>query len=237
MSGHSKWANIKRKKEANDKVKGNVFGKMSKFISLAVIEGGGVADPENNVKLRLAIEKAHSVNMPKENIKRAIEKASGPDKTQIKEEIFEAMAPYGVYMIILAATDNQNRTLSEIRSVLEQHGGKMIGSGSIAYLFKRCGLIKFKKAETDQNKILEIADHLQAFDINELEDAFYVYFPFENLGRIKDRLKDVNYESADIDFKPQNILALEEDDKIKKIVELVDLLEALDDVQKVFTNL
>lgn len=237
MSGHSKWANIKRKKEANDKVKGNIFGKMSRLITLAVIENGGVADPENNVRLRLAIEKARNHNMPNENIKRAIDKASGPDRSQIKEEIFEAMAPYGVYFIILVTTDNSNRALTDIRHIMEQHGGKMIGSGSISYLFKRCALIVFNKTEVNQEKVLEFADHLKAFDIVEEEDSFYVYFPFENLGHIKDLLKDVKYEKAEIDFKPQTILALEDDEKIKKISELVDYLEALDDVQKVFTNL
>src|SRR3989304_8339146 len=101
MSGHSKWANIKRKKEANDKVKGNVFGKMSKIITLAVLEGGGMTDPDHNVKLRLAIEKAKSANMPKENIQRAIEKGTGPEKSQLKEIIYEGFAPGGVSLIIL----------------------------------------------------------------------------------------------------------------------------------------
>ena len=117
MSGHSKWANIKRKKQANDLVKGNVFAKMSHLITLAVLEGWGIVEPENNVKLRLAVEKAKSVNMPKENIKRAIEKGSGPNKTLLKEVIYEGFGPYGVFLLILATTDNSNRTSSEIRNI------------------------------------------------------------------------------------------------------------------------
>lgn len=236
MSGHSKWANIKRKKEINDKAKGNAFGKMSRLISMAVSEGGGITEPENNVRLRLAIEKAHMVNMPKENIKRAIEKASGPEQSSIKEEIYEAMGPYGVYFIILTATDNSNRTLTEIKSILERHQGKLIGSGSISYLFKRCGLIIFNKTDVDQNKILQITEQLKAFDIDEDDQEFFVYFPFENLGHIKELLKDVKYVSAEIDFKPQSLVSLDES-KIKNITVLVELLEALDDVQKVFTNI
>ncbi len=121
MSGHSKWANIKRKKEANDKIKGNVFAKLSRVITLAVIEGGGIGDPQLNNKLRLAIEKAQASNMPKENIKRAIERGLGPQKDQLKEVIYEGFAPYGVSLLILATTDNPNRTLTELRTKLRKN--------------------------------------------------------------------------------------------------------------------
>ncbi|PIZ66857.1 YebC/PmpR family DNA-binding transcriptional regulator [Candidatus Roizmanbacteria bacterium CG_4_10_14_0_2_um_filter_36_35] len=237
MSGHSKWSNIKRKKEANDKIRGNIFGKLSHLITLSVVEGGGNTDPDNNVKLRLAIEKAHASNMPKENIKRAIEKGVGPDKNQIKEIIYEGFGPYGVSLIILAATDNQNRTLSEIRNILEKHQGKLGNSGSVSYQFQKCGLIVFDESQVDQDKILMISDQLKAFDIIETEDRYYLYFPYEHLGHIKNFLKDVRYESAEVDFKPQTIMPFTDDEKIKKISELIDLLEASDDIQKVFTNL
>jgi YebC/PmpR family DNA-binding regulatory protein len=237
MSGHSKWANIKRKKEANDKVKGNVFSKMSRLITLAVVEGGGITEPDNNVKLRLAIEKAHAVNMPKENIKRAIERGVGPDKNQIKEIVYEGFGPYGVNLMILGTTDNPNRTLSEIRNILEKYQGKLGGLGSVSYQFRKCGLITFSKSIINQNKILEISDRLNAFDLNEDDQKYYVYFPYEDLGHIKSKLQDTKYDSAEVDFKPQTIMPFEDDEKLKKISELIDLLEASDDIQKVFTNL
>lgn len=237
MSGHSKWANIKRKKEANDKVKGNIFGKLSRLITLAVVEGGGISDPENNVKLRLAIEKAHSSNMSKENIKRAIERGSGPDRSQIKEIIYEGFGPYGVNLMILGATDNPNRTLSEVRNLLERHQGKLGNQGSVSYQFKKCGLISFSKTDVTQEKILEISDLLNAFDFTDDDQNYYVYFPYEDLGHIKSKLENIKYVSAEVDFKPQTIMPLDDDEKLKKISELIDSLEALDDIQKVFTNL
>lgn len=237
MSGHSKWANIKRKKEANDKVKGNIFGKLSRLISLAVVEGGGITDPENNVKLRLAIEKAHSANMPKENIKKAIERGSGPDRSQIKEIVYEGFGPYGVNLMILGATDNPNRILSEVRNILERYQGKLGNQGSVAYQFRKCGLIVFSKTDVSQDKILEISDLLNAFDFADDDQKYYIYFPYEDLGHIKNKLLNIKYISAEVDFKPQTLMPLDDDEKLKKISELIDSLEALDDIQKVFTNL
>jgi len=237
MSGHSKWANIKRKKEANDKIKGNVFSKLTRLITVAVLESGGITNPDNNIKLRLAIEKAHSFNMPKENIKRAIEKGTGPDKSQIKEVIYEAFAPDGVALIILAHTDNQNRTLGEIKNILEKHKGKLGSIGSVSYLFVKCGLIVIDKSIVDQNKILELADQLEALDIVEDELKYNIYLPYVKLGHIKEILKEVKYDSAEVDFKPQNPIKIDDDSKLEKISLLIECLEALDDVQKVFKNL
>lgn len=236
MSGHSKWANIKRKKEANDKVKSNIFSKLSRQITVAVLEGGGITDPENNVKLRLAIEKAHSFNMPKENIKRAIDRAVGPNKTEIKEIIYEGFAPNGVCLMILAHTDNPNRTLSEVRNILERHGGKLGNNGSVSYLFLKCGLITISKSLITQEKILDFAEALEIIDIDEDENNFYIYISYLKLGHVKDILKDYQYK-ADIDFKPQSPIIINDDKKLESLSLLIEDLEALDDVQKVFTNL
>ncbi len=236
MSGHSKWANIKRKKGVNDKIKGNVFGKMSRIITIAVLEGGGLTDPEHNVKLRIAIEKAKAFNMPKENIKRAIEKGIGPDKSTLKEVIYEGFGPGGVAMLMQATTDNPNRTLSEIRNLMERNNSKLGNSGSVGYLFKKCALMIFKKESIKEEDAFAVGDKLGAFDIDSDEDRFYVYFPFENLGHIKDRLEGVEYESAEVDFKPQSIIEVDSD-KLAKIENLISVLEALDDVHKVFVNL
>lgn len=237
MSGHSKWANIKRKKGANDKIKGNVFGKMSRLITMSVMENGGLTNPDDNVRLRLIIEKAKSFNMPKENIERAIAKAVGPEKSQLKEVVYEGFAPYGVSLIILATTDNQNRTLSEVRNILERHNSKLGGSGSVGYLFKKCALIIFDKISVSQEKILEVGDLLGAFDIDEDETRFSVYFPFENLGHIKDKIKDVVYVSAEIDYKPQSPILIDDEKKLHIINDIIETLEVLDDVQTVFTNI
>ncbi len=237
MSGHSKWANIKRKKEANDKLKSNIFGKMSRLITLAVIQGGGITDPENNVRLRMAVEKAQSYNMPKDNIKKAIERAIGPNKTDLKEMIYEGFGPHGIYLIILATTDNSNRTLSEIKIILDKHKGKLGSQNSVLYQFNKCGLISFDKKDINQDEILEIVDKLAGFDFEEEIDRYYIYIPYENLGRVKELLRDKKYLNAEIYFKPKNKIEIDDDNKLNEISQLIDSLEVLDDVQKVFTNL
>lgn len=236
MSGHSKWANIKRQKQANDLVRGNLFSKLSRAITLAVIEGGGVSDPEHNVRLRLAVEKAHELNMPKENIQRAMEKGTGSERTQLKEVVYEAFGPAGSVFIILATADNLNRTLSEIRSILERHEGKLGHKGSVLYLFKKCAVVIFKKSEIEEGKVLSFSEEMNAFDIDEDETHFSVYIPYENLGRIKDHIHDLKYETAEVDFKPITPLPIPNEGNAKKIVSLVNALEQDSDVQKVFTN-
>ena len=236
MSGHSKWANIKRKKQANDLVKGNVFAKMSHLITLAVLEGGGIVEPENNVKLRLAIEKAKSANMPKENIKRAIEKGSGPNKMLLKEIIYEGFGPHGVFLLILSTTDNSNRTSSEIRNILEKHSGKLGNYGSVSYLFKKCAFVSFVKTEISEEIIFKIGEELQAFDINEDDSHFFVFFPFNNFGLLKTHLNNIKYDIAEVDYLPTMPITIEPD-KEKKILDIVEALESLDDIQRVYTNL
>lgn len=236
MSGHSKWANIKRQKQANDLVRGNLFSKLSRAITLAVIEGGGISDAEHNVKLRLAVEKARQFNMPKDNISRAIEGGAGPNKAQLKESIYEAYGPSGAAFVILVTTDNANRTLSEIRSILERHGGKLANQGSVAYLFRKCAVVVFNKSRSKEETVFGFAEEMNAFDIDEDETHFSAYIPFENLGRIKDHLHDLVYETAEIDFKPLTPFLVANEENSKKIVSLVEALEQHDDVQKVFTN-
>lgn len=237
MSGHSKWANIKRGKMANDKVKGNTFSKLSRLITLSVIEGGGITDPENNVRLRLAMEKAHAANMPKDNINRAIERGAGPDRSLIREVIYEGFGPGGVALMIQSSSDNPNRTLSEIRIMMEKNHGKLASAGAVSYLFKKCALLIVKKEEANEGQAFEIGEKLGAFDIDQDESRFYIYFPYENLGHIKDKLGEIKYESAEIDFKPQNFVELTDQEKLEQLDALISSLEALDDVHKVFANL
>lgn len=227
MSGHSKWANIKRKKEVNDKQKAKIFGKLSRLITLAVIEGGGITDPVNNVKLRLAIDQARAENLPKENINRAIEKGTGPGKTQLKEVIYEAFGPGGAALVILATTDNPNRTLGEVRNVVERHEGKLAAKNSLSYLFTQCGLIFFDKLKNKEEEVFAFADKVKALDIEEEETGFNVYFPFELLGKVA---------QSQIDYKPNSYTTIATKENSKKIINLVSSLEELDDVHKVFSN-
>lgn len=236
MSGHSKWSKIKRQKEVSDKQKGTTFSKLSRLITLAVIEGGGIADPENNLRLRLAIEKAKTFNMPRDNIDRAIEKGSGPNKALLKEVIYEAFAPGGVALVVLTTTDNANRTLSEIRNVVESHGGKLGNQGSVLYLFKKCALSRFKVGESNEEAILNFAEKIGAFDIDKDKKYFSVYFPFESLGKAKDFMGQLKAQVLEIDFKPQSLIEVKDKNAADKILRLIDVLENLDDVQKVFAN-
>lgn len=236
MSGHSKWSKIKREKETKDKQKGNVFSKLSHLITLAVIDGGGIKDPESNVKLRLAIEKAKKVNMPKVNIDRAIEKGVGPDGQQLRQVIYEAFAPGGISLIILATSDNVNRTLSEVRNVVESHGGKLGNQGSVLHLFKKCGLTVFKASEETEEAVLGFADKIGAFDIDKDEEFYLLYFPYELIGKIKEYLTGLKVDSIEVDYKPYTLVDISDKNLAKKVLELIAHLESLDDVQKVYTN-
>lgn len=139
MSGHSKWSNIKNKKAANDAVRGSVFTKMAKAITMAVKKGGGVGDPDANFSLRLAVDKARAVNMPKENIERAIDHGLGKGGEELTELLIEGFGPGGIAIIIEAVTDNRNRTIAELRSLMEKHGGRMGEPGCVIYMFDRQG--------------------------------------------------------------------------------------------------
>jgi YebC/PmpR family DNA-binding regulatory protein len=236
MAGHSKWKQIKHKKAAKDIKKGAAFSKLSRMITLAVAEGGGIADPDKNVKLRLAIEKARESNMPKDNISRAIEKGSGPEKNELSEVVYEAFGPSGINLMIQTATDNPNRTLSEIRNILDRNGGKLGVHGSVAYLFTKCGVISFEKTKNPQDKVLEFSEKISAFDIEEDDDSITVYLPFENLSKVKDAINGLTGSAAEIDYKPQTQVRVENSGDAKKILALIEALEAQEDVSHVFAN-
>ncbi len=238
MSGHSKWAQIKRKKGLKDQERGKLFSKLSRAITIAVIDGGGMTDPEHNVKLRMAIEKAHQDNMPKENIQRAVEKGTGPNREQLHEIVYEAFGPSGVMFLIQTTTDNSNRTHSEIKNVLEKKGGKMGNKGSVGYLFQRCGTISFDKDKNKQENVLSLAEQVNAFDIDAEGDQYTIYFPFEMLGRVQQYLKEgVSPSSAaELDYYTPTKMVMTDLRGAKSILGFIDSLESLEDVQKVFTN-
>lgn len=236
MSGHSKWSKIKRQKSVNDTAKSRVFAKLSRMITLAVIDGGGMPDPDLNVKLRLAIEKAKLENLPKENIQRAIEKGSGPDKNVLKEVKYEAFGPAGTAILILATTDNANRTVSDIRNVLERNGGKIASLGAVSYLFQSVGVISLNNKEVSEEKILTLAEEINALDIEVDGEVTTMYVPYDQMGRIKDHVQGLNITGPEHIFKPDTTVQTDKQTE-EKVIALIHALDELDDVHEVFTNL
>lgn len=235
MSGHSKWSKVKRHKGITDMQKGRVFAKLSKLITLAVVDGGGIGDPNLNVKLRLMIEKARQENMPKENIERAIEKASGHNKDSLKEVHYEAFAKDGVALLIVATTDNPNRTTSEVKNILDRHGSKLASPGSVAYLFQHCMVVVLSKADNVEEKIYEFAETMNAYDIEEEGESYSIYIPFQNAGKLKDHSSDLKILSHEIEYRPLTTIQIPKE-KEPSIIELIEALENLDDVHNVYIN-
>ena len=235
MSGHSKWSQIKRKKGIKDQQRGQIFSKMSRLITLAVLETG-ITNPNNNIKLRMAIAQAKAVNMPKDNIERAIEKGAGPDKEEILDLIYEAFGPGGVMFMIHTTTDNQNRTVSEIKKVLDKFGGKIGQKGSVSYIFKKCAMLVFNKKDNNENEVFKIADEIESFDISEDSDSFTVYFPYENIGRVTSGKYPQIANTPELDYKPNTFITIDDLQKARNIIDIVTELEELDDVQKIYSN-
>lgn len=234
MAGHSKWSKVKHQKAVTDVQKGAAFAKLSKLITLAVIEGGGHPDPEHNVKLRLAVDKAKQGNMPKENIQRAIEKAQGLSKDQIKEVHYEAFGPAGAALLIIATTDNSNRTTSEIKSALDRNGGKLGAQGSVSYLFQHCGLIHLDAANNEE-VVFAFAERLDALDIDKDDSGFYVCIPFQNTGKVKEQEGTLKLLSQEIVYRPVTTIVINTND-YQALTALMNVLEEREDVQNVYTN-
>jgi YebC/PmpR family DNA-binding regulatory protein len=239
MSGHSKWANIKRKKEAQDAKRGNIFSKMARLISTAVKQGGGVTDPEKNVSLRLALERAKAVNMPKDTIKRAIDKAGGADAEDIKEILFEGFGPGGTGLLIHATTDNTNRTYAEIKQILDKHGGKIAGQNAVAYLFQKCGVVELDKNKISEQDAFTFFDAIKSIDFEEADESYIAYIPFESIGKVKEVLgtisSSVEPKSLDVYYLPSNPIDIDSA-MLEKVERLSEKLEDLDDVQNVYNN-
>ncbi|HUD09854.1 MAG TPA: YebC/PmpR family DNA-binding transcriptional regulator [Patescibacteria group bacterium] len=239
MSGHSKWAQIKRQKGVNDQKRGKTFTKLANAITIAVKQGGGIGDPASNFRLRLAIDAARASNMPKENIERAIKRASGKDAGEITEVTYEGFAPGGVSVIVEAATDNAMRTTSEVKSIFNKAGASFGQPGSVSYQFKHVGRIIVQKESKSFDDIFAIAADLGAEDIEEVGNEVFVYTPLQDLAKIKDALAaaGVTVGEAELIREPITTVKVEEQDKLTKIENFVNSLEELDDVQKVYTNL
>jgi YebC/PmpR family DNA-binding regulatory protein len=234
MSGHSHYATIKRQKEAKDSVRGNLFSKLAKAITIAAKSGGG-PDPISNFKLRVAMDAARAANMPKDNIERAISKASGPES--IEEVIYEGYGPSGVAVVIEAATDNRNRTGQEIKNIFERVGGSLAGPGAVSFNFEPKGLLLVEKASDPQTQMLSMID-LGVEDLEETADAIEVYVSPDKLAETRQKLIDagINVTSAELFLQPKNLQPVADPKEASKILSFLDILEEHADVQKVHAN-
>jgi YebC/PmpR family DNA-binding regulatory protein len=237
MSGHSKWSTIKRQKGANDAKRGALFTKVAREISVAARQGGG--DPDANYRLRLAIEKARAVNMPADNIKRTIDKATGGGEgEQFEEIVYEGYGPGGVAVLVEAATDNRNRTAAEVRSIFTKTGGQLAGSGAVAWQFEPRGYISVRRDGIDADEVALAAIDAGAEDVDTDEgEEIAVYTSPGDLEAVRKALEGagVPVESAESTMVAKNTVELDSG-KARQALRLVELLEELDDVQRVSAN-
>lgn len=229
MSGHSKWANIKNRKGAQDKKRSEAFTKAAKDILTAIREGGGNTNPDSNVVLKAAIEKSRAVNMPKENIDRLLSRFESR-KNNLSSGLMEAYGPYGIPMLIEFETDNKNRILSEVKLMLRNYNGNLGENGSVAFLFDRVGEIVLEEKMTEEQE-LELID-LGVMDVTEKE----VITRVEELNKIKKYLEDkgIKIESAALVYKSKSPVNLRNETEVGNILDLIEELEENDDIVNVF---
>ncbi len=237
MSGHSKWANIKHKKAAKDAKRGKIFTTIAKEITIAARQGGG--DPDMNPRLRLAVQNAKSVNMPNENIKRAIQKGTGEVEGVSYEEItYEGFAPCGVSVIVETVTDNRNRTFSELRTMFSKLGGNLGEPGSVSWNFDRKGVVAVKTANRTEEEMLEHVLESGADDMEYDEESTRIISSYEGLVNCSKYFEDKKFEieSSKFEYLPKTFTKVEELADAKKVMRFLDNIEDQDDVQNVFDN-
>jgi YebC/PmpR family DNA-binding regulatory protein len=236
MAGHSKWANIKHRKAAQDKKRGKVWTKLIREVTVAAREGGGDADA--NPRLRLAMDKAFGANMPKDTVDRAIKRGAGEDGVEDYEEIrYEGYAPGGVAIMVDCMTDNRNRTAAEVRHAFTKHGGNLGTDGSVAYLFSKQGIISFQPG-TDEDKVMEAALDAGAEDVvvNDDQSLDVITTP-EEFSTVCKGLERSGFDTSVSEVSYNAATSVELDrDSAEKLLKLVDMLEDLDDVQEVYHN-
>lgn len=234
MSGHSKWATIKRKKGAEDARRGKVFTKFIREITVAARQGGG--DPAGNPRLRTVIDKARAANMPQDNIARAIKRGTGElEGTTYEEHTYEGYGPGGAAVILDILTDNRNRTLSEVRNIFSKNGGNLGEAGCVSWVFKKRGVVHFDKIAVTEDQLMDIALEAGADDIKDEEDTWDVLCDPSNFDRVKERLKKLRATAAEITLVPQNTVTLTGGDA-ERMLRLMEALEDHDDVQNVYSN-
>jgi YebC/PmpR family DNA-binding regulatory protein len=238
MSGHSKWATIKRKKGAADAKRGQVFTRLTREIVLSAREGGGDAD--SNFRLRLAVERARAQNMPKENIERAIRRGTGQDKegAAFEQVYYEGYGPHGVALMIECVTENRNRTVAEIRHILTKSGGNMGEAGSVGWQFSRKAYFSIPAGGIDFDTVFMLAADGGAEDVSEEAGSYEIYGPIESFKTISDQLRSASIqpEEAELRMVPNQEMELDPDATMQ-VMRCIENLEELDDVQNVFSNL
>jgi len=238
MSGHSKWATIRRSKGANDAKRGQLFTKLGHEIVIAAREGG--SDPEANFRLRLVLDKARQANMPKDNIERAIKRGSGElkDAEELQDVMYEGYGPHGTAIIVQGLSDNRNRTVSEVRHVFSRFGGNLGADGCVAWMFSRKGYIGVDPKDNDPEEIALVAIDAGAEDVEISDDLVEVYTEPQDFKAVQETLSAAEYEigNAQLSWIPQSSMALDEKETMQTM-KLIEALEDLDDVQQVFSNL
>ncbi len=236
MAGHSKWANIKHRKAAQDKKRGKLYTKIIREITVAARLGGG--DVNDNPRLRASVEKALAANMPKDTIDRAVQRgAGGGEGSDVEELVYEGYGPGGIAILIEAMTDNRNRTVAEVRHAFSKHAGNLGTDGSVAYLFSKQGMINFAPG-ADEEQIMDIALEAGAQDIEAEQDgALSVVTPWEDLADVVAALRqqDLEPDHSEVTMVPSTTTACDVD-LSQKVLKLIDALEELDDVQEVYSN-
>ncbi|KPK99081.1 MAG: transcriptional regulator [candidate division Zixibacteria bacterium SM23_73_2] len=236
MSGHSKWATIRRKKGKADAQRGRVFTKLIKELTVAARDGGG--DPEGNPRLRSAIQTAKENNMPQANIDKAIKRGTGELPGVSYESVsYEGYGPGGVAMLIETLTDNRNRTVAEIRHIMTRHGGNIGEVGCVGWMFDKRGMITVDKEKADEEMVFNVAVEAEAMDVKLEGDSFEILTEFEDFDKVKKALeeKDIAPDQAEITMIPQTNVKLE-GKEAEQMLKLMDDLEGHDDVQKVYAN-
>lgn len=237
MSGHSKWATIKRSKGAADAKRGQLFTKIGHEIVVATREGG--PDPESNFRLRLVLDKARQANMPKENIERAIKRGSGASNSgeELLESLYEGYGPHGTAIIVETLSDNKNRTVSDVRRGFSRHGGNLGSDGCVAWMFTRKGYIEIDPEDNDPDEIALVAIDAGAEDVETDKNTVIVYTNMRDLKTVQEALaRQYKIISAELPWVPQTTQTLE-DKEAFQTMKLIEALEELEDVQHVYSNL
>ncbi len=238
MSGHSKWKTIKRQKGANDAKRGQAFTKLSMAITLAVKQGGGIGDPAMNFRLRLAIEAARNANMPKDNIERAITRATSKDAANLEEVVYEGFGPGGISIIVEAVTDNKLRTTPEVKSIFDKNGGNIATPGSVSYQFQKAGMILVKKNGRTLDDIYLMSADNGAEDVEEVDDQVLIYTRAETLGKVRDNLISLGLEivEAKLIRRPTTVITISDKESADKLLAFLEKLEEHPDVQEIYAN-
>ena len=234
MAGHSKWANIKHRKARQDASRGKVWTKVIREITVAAKDG---PDPNDNPRLRLALEKANAANMPKDTIKRAIEKGSGTGETgELEEIVFEGYGPGGVAILVETMTDNRNRTVSDVRHAFSKYGGNLGTDGSVSYLFKKLGIIHLSKNLSEEN-LMEVVIESGAEDLSEEDDFYEVTTEANVFNNVLNVFKEkkIEYIDAQLTLRADTLVPLD-NDMSEKVFNIMEFMDDLDDVQEVHTN-